>query len=189
MRRARRLTEGARGCEPFLRLLGFLDFVSQAATSARCRPSARLSTNPRSAVACSGNTLGVERHRFLSVRMPSKARPSWGDREELRVPDEAVLIVEDDREIVGLMRDFLELEGFAVLAVDNGDEALATLTAGPIACVLLDIMLPAESGFEICRRILYCPRCRITNPRASSRRRAAKTEPSRTCRARAVGRG
>jgi DNA-binding response OmpR family regulator len=74
-------------------------------------------------------------------------------REALRVSERAVLIVEDDREIVGLMRDFLELEGFAVLAVDNGDEALAAITAGSIACVLLDIMLPAESGFEICRRI------------------------------------
>src|SRR5207237_896217 len=51
------------------------------------------------------------------------------------------------------MRDFLEHEGFAVVAVDNGDEALAAITAGSIGCVLLDIGLPAESGFEICRRI------------------------------------
>jgi DNA-binding response OmpR family regulator len=75
------------------------------------------------------------------------------DKEAPSVSDGAVLIVEDDREIVGLMRDFLEVECFAVLAVDNGDEAMAAIAASPIACVLLDLMLPAESGSEVCRRI------------------------------------
>jgi DNA-binding response OmpR family regulator len=64
-----------------------------------------------------------------------------------------VLIVEDEEEIVELMRDFLEAEGFEVRSAATGTEALRLLELAPADCVLLDVMLPGESGFEICRRL------------------------------------
>jgi len=64
-----------------------------------------------------------------------------------------VLIVEDEEEIVELMRDFLEAEGFEVRSAATGTDALRLLELAPPACVLLDVMLPGESGFDICRRL------------------------------------
>ena len=64
-----------------------------------------------------------------------------------------VLVVDDEEGIVELMRDFLELDGFAVRSARNGAEALAALASGPVDCVLLDIMMPGISGFEALRSI------------------------------------
>ncbi len=63
-----------------------------------------------------------------------------------------VLVVEDEPEIAALMRDFLEADGFHVLLAADGEEAIAALRTMP-DCVLLDVMLPGASGFELCRDI------------------------------------
>ncbi len=65
----------------------------------------------------------------------------------------AVLLVEDEAEIVGLMRDFLEAEGFEVHAAASGSAAIAALGRSRVDCVLLDVMLQGESGFDVCRRL------------------------------------
>ncbi len=64
-----------------------------------------------------------------------------------------VLVVDDDEDIVSLMRDFLEAEGYAVRTAADGAEALATLDTTRVDCVLLDIMMPGQSGFDVLRRI------------------------------------
>ncbi|MDE3023975.1 MAG: response regulator transcription factor [Acidobacteriota bacterium] len=64
-----------------------------------------------------------------------------------------ILLVEDDEQIAELMRDFLEAEGFAVRTAGSGREATRELERGSPDLVLLDVMLPDESGFEICRRL------------------------------------
>ncbi len=64
-----------------------------------------------------------------------------------------VLVVDDDAAIVALLRDFLEAEGFEVAGALNGDEALAALARAPVDCVLLDVMMPGMSGFDLVRRI------------------------------------
>lgn len=64
-----------------------------------------------------------------------------------------VLVVDDEPEIVDLMRDFLESEGFAVLTAQDGTETFAALERAPVECVLLDVMMPGISGFDVCRRI------------------------------------
>jgi DNA-binding response OmpR family regulator len=61
--------------------------------------------------------------------------------------------VDDDPEIRDALRDFLEAADFAVEGAANGAEALAVLERQPVACVLLDIMMPGLSGFEVGRRI------------------------------------
>ncbi len=64
-----------------------------------------------------------------------------------------VLVVDDDRSIVELMRDFLEADGFRVEGASDAREALTALERTPVDCVLLDIMMPGESGFELCRKV------------------------------------
>src|SRR5579862_1909223 len=51
------------------------------------------------------------------------------------------------------MRDFLEAEGFQVRHAGSGRETREQLEQGRPDLVLLDVMLPDESGFEVCRRL------------------------------------
>ncbi len=64
-----------------------------------------------------------------------------------------MLVVDDDDAIVNLMRDFLEAEGFRVEAAKDARQAQELLDNTAVDCVLLDVMMPGESGFELCRRI------------------------------------
>lgn len=64
-----------------------------------------------------------------------------------------VLVVDDEDDIVELMRDFLEAEGYRVLAAADGPAALATLSREAPDCVLLDVMMPGQTGFETLRKI------------------------------------
>jgi DNA-binding response OmpR family regulator len=64
-----------------------------------------------------------------------------------------VLLVEDEPEIVGLLTDFLAVEGFGVVAADDARGAIDALGRHDVDCVLLDVMLPGASGFDVCRRI------------------------------------
>jgi DNA-binding response OmpR family regulator len=63
-----------------------------------------------------------------------------------------VLVVEDEPEIAALMRDFLEADGFRVRLAADAEQAAGALGMTP-DCVLLDVMLPGASGFELCRGI------------------------------------
>jgi DNA-binding response OmpR family regulator len=65
----------------------------------------------------------------------------------------AVLVVDDEADIVALMRDFLEAAGHRVLAAPDGSTALATLESEPVDAILLDVMMPGLSGFDVLRRI------------------------------------
>ncbi|MGH2444005.1 MAG: response regulator transcription factor [Chloroflexota bacterium] len=62
-------------------------------------------------------------------------------------------MVDDDSTIVALMRDFLEAEGFLVHGALNCSEAQRVLEKSPVDCLLLDVMMPGENGFEFCRRL------------------------------------
>ncbi|MFH5186332.1 response regulator transcription factor [Paenibacillus sp. TAB 01] len=64
-----------------------------------------------------------------------------------------VLVVDDDQSIVELLRDFLECENFRVLTACNTIQAWALFEQSSIQCIVLDIMMPGQNGFELCRRI------------------------------------
>jgi DNA-binding response OmpR family regulator len=64
-----------------------------------------------------------------------------------------VLLVEDEPDIVALLTDFLAVEGFGVLAAADAPAAIDALDANGVDCVVLDVMLPGASGFDVCRRI------------------------------------
>lgn len=64
-----------------------------------------------------------------------------------------VLVVDDDETIVALIRDFLEAEGLHVEGAFSAGEARRILDHATVACVILDVMMPGESGFDLCRQI------------------------------------
>jgi DNA-binding response OmpR family regulator len=63
--------------------------------------------------------------------------------------------VEDEESIAGLLRSYLTAQGFRIVWVRSGEEALAELDRHPIRVVLLDLGLPGMDGFDVCRQIRY----------------------------------
>lgn len=63
-----------------------------------------------------------------------------------------ILIVDDDVKLTEMIREFLELEGFAVEAVHDGPACLRSDLENT-DLVVLDVMLPALSGFEVLKRL------------------------------------
>src|SRR3989442_5628624 len=68
-----------------------------------------------------------------------------------------VLIVEDERDIRDLVLFHLEREGFQVSSASSGEEALRQVRHASPDLVLLDLMLPAMGGLEVCRRLRQDP--------------------------------
>jgi len=74
--------------------------------------------------------------------------------------NEKILIVEDDEDIVELVRYNLAKDGFKPRAVTKGEEAIQMLQNESFDLVLLDLMLPGIDGLEVCRRIRAMDRMR-----------------------------
>lgn len=64
-----------------------------------------------------------------------------------------ILIIEDDELIAELERDYLEASGFEVVIELNGSRGFEEVMAGGYDALILDLMLPGKSGFEICREV------------------------------------
>ena len=64
-----------------------------------------------------------------------------------------ILVVDDERNIVELVRMYLEKEGFAVVAAADGEQALVQYERSGPDLVVLDLMLPKLDGFEVCREL------------------------------------
>jgi two-component system alkaline phosphatase synthesis response regulator PhoP len=68
-----------------------------------------------------------------------------------------ILVVDDDKEIVRLVRAYLEKAGFKVLIAHNGQTALHILRHDRPALVILDLMLPDQDGWDITRLVRNDP--------------------------------
>jgi two-component system response regulator CpxR len=64
-----------------------------------------------------------------------------------------LLVVDDDRKLCGLIRDYLEPMGWSVSMRHTGTEGLAEAQAGEYEAVLLDVMMPGMDGFEVLREL------------------------------------
>lgn len=64
-----------------------------------------------------------------------------------------VLIIDDDIELCELIAEYLEQEGFAVEAVHDGEAGVERCLSVDYDLVILDVMLPGLSGFEVLRQI------------------------------------
>src|SRR5258706_16429964 len=64
-----------------------------------------------------------------------------------------ILIVEDDPNILLGLEEILKGEGFEVAVCNRGDKALEAVTKQPPALIVLDVMLPGVSGYDICKQL------------------------------------
>ncbi|OIB01082.1 DNA-binding response regulator [Paenibacillus sp. LC231] len=64
-----------------------------------------------------------------------------------------ILVVDDDQDIVELLRDFLENDHFQVKTACDTAQAWDIFKESSVDCIVLDIMMPGQNGFEFCRRI------------------------------------
>ncbi|MDD5676448.1 MAG: response regulator transcription factor [Kiritimatiellae bacterium] len=71
---------------------------------------------------------------------------------------EHIVIVEDEEDILELLRYHLTREGYSVTPATNGEQALKIISQKIPALVLLDLMLPGLNGLELCRRLKKDPR-------------------------------
>lgn len=62
-----------------------------------------------------------------------------------------LLVVDDNVDNADLLRDYLTSRGYRVVVAHSGDEALAQFEQTRPALVLLDIMMPGRSGWDVCR--------------------------------------
>ncbi len=64
-----------------------------------------------------------------------------------------ILVVDDEKEIADLIRDYLKATGYEVLIAYNGEEGLEIFQNQKPDMAILDIMMPIMDGLELCRRI------------------------------------
>jgi len=67
--------------------------------------------------------------------------------------NESILLIEDEEALRMTLRDRLRSEGYAVDLAADGEQGLQKVTHLPFDLVILDIMLPRRSGFDVCRDI------------------------------------
>ena len=64
-----------------------------------------------------------------------------------------ILIVDDNKQILDVLKEYAVREGFVVYTAESGTEALAEFESRSYEAVLLDVMMPEMDGFEVCRQI------------------------------------
>jgi len=64
-----------------------------------------------------------------------------------------ILLVEDEKELAIVTKDYFKKEGYQVKIIENGKEALDYLMLNPIKLLILDIMLPGIDGLTICEEV------------------------------------
>jgi DNA-binding response OmpR family regulator len=76
-----------------------------------------------------------------------------------------IYIADDEMNIREAIKKFLESEGYAVTAFENGDLLLAAFNEAPADLIILDVMMPGTNGFVICkelRRLSHVPIIMLT---------------------------
>jgi two-component system alkaline phosphatase synthesis response regulator PhoP len=92
-------------------------------------------------------------HEWGSPGQPSSGgAPGWwaGDRRATELP--AILVIDDDPDIIALVDEALATRGYRVLA-STGAAALHLAREARPATILLDLMMPDPDGYEVCRRL------------------------------------
>lgn len=68
-------------------------------------------------------------------------------------PQARILIIEDERKIATLLRDYLQQSDFQVTLMASGESAVEEIRRQPPDLVILDLMLPGKDGLTICREV------------------------------------
>lgn len=91
--------------------------------------------------------VGVKQHPLKGRSGPGAIQPR-------------ILVVDDEEDLLELVRFNLARDGYDVLGVISGEEALKAVRRDPPDLIVLDLMLPGLDGLEVCRRLKADPRTR-----------------------------
>jgi DNA-binding response OmpR family regulator len=69
----------------------------------------------------------------------------------------SILVVDDNDDNAEIVRALLEARGFPVLVAHDGDQAMALFDSARPSLVLLDVLMPGRSGWEVCRLMRQHP--------------------------------
>lgn len=98
---------------------------------------------------CVGEKYSCCRQDFFHIRVTRKSAKNG------EVFMKHILIIEDERAVAELERDYLEINSFKVSIEETGEGGLQRALKGDIDLIILDLMLPDMDGFEICRELRH----------------------------------
>lgn len=75
-------------------------------------------------------------------------------------PTATILIADDNPQILELLEAYLDLPGVRIITAANGEQTLEAVDRDRPNLILLDVMMPKRSGFEVCRRLKQDERTR-----------------------------
>jgi len=90
----------------------------------------------------------------------SESTPQTGTHSESFLPDSTVLVVDDNAQNLELLTAFLECLPVKIITARDGVEALQQVERHHPDLILLDIMMPRMSGYQVCRKLKNDPRTR-----------------------------
>jgi len=64
-----------------------------------------------------------------------------------------ILLIDDDKELNQLLSDYLKTEGFDVISAFDGEQGLQLAKSEPFSAIILDVMLPIYSGFDVLKML------------------------------------
>jgi DNA-binding response OmpR family regulator len=70
-------------------------------------------------------------------------------------PPRRILIIDDEADLVSVLRFGLEVEGFEVISAADGEEGLRMARERQPSLILLDLMLPKLDGYKVCRALKF----------------------------------
>ena len=97
---------------------------------------------------------GRRRFRCASCGTPAEA---FGLMEESTFGRSRILCIDDDRLLLGLVKDAIEAHGFEALTAPDGPSGLELAKAQRPDLILVDVMMPKMSGFEVCQHLRADP--------------------------------
>jgi len=127
----------------------------------RCRQRAATQADPPEIFAAAeGQYLVVVRPGAETPSLAGSGRPT-ADDPMTSSPEATILVADDDPDVMAVLLDTLEPEGFRVLSANNGDAALAIARTEHPDVIVLDWMMPGLDGLQVCRALRADPDSRL----------------------------
>ena len=95
----------------------------------------------------------------MNTENPTTIQPQALD-EQIDLADATILVVDDHEQNLELIQAYLEDVGCRVESASDGVEALEAVEASPPDLIVLDVMMPRMSGFQVCQKVKANPTTR-----------------------------